>query len=112
MSDLSVEIGKRIRNYRIQQKLSQEELAEKCELHPTYIGQVERGEKNATIESIYKITAGLSVSMSTLFEKIDSYDGVNKENNYPFFAYDLVQSIPNDCQKKIIAILKSIIDMI
>ena len=45
MSILSVEIGQRIRNYRLQQKLSQEELAEKCGMHPTYIGQVERGEK-------------------------------------------------------------------
>ena len=45
MSDLSVEIGKRIRNYRIGQKMSQEELAEKCGLHPTYIGQVERGDR-------------------------------------------------------------------
>ena len=61
MSELSREIGKRIRNYRMQQKLSQDELAEKCSLHPTYIGQVERGEKNATIESINKIAAGLNV---------------------------------------------------
>ncbi len=112
MSDLSVEIGKRIRNYRVQQKLSQEELAEKCELHPTYIGQVERGEKNTTIESIYKITAGLSVSMSMLFEKIDSSDSISNENNYPFIAYDLVQTLSLDSQKKIIVILKSIVDMI
>ena len=67
MSELSREIGQRIRNYRTQQKLSQEELAEKCALHPTYIGQVDRGEKNATIESISKIAGGLSVSLSTLF---------------------------------------------
>lgn len=72
MSELSREIGQRIRNYRTQQKLSQEELAEKCGLHPTYIGQVERGEKNATIESISKIASGLSVSLSTLFENIES----------------------------------------
>ena len=111
MSDLSVEIGKRIRNYRIQQKLSQEELAEKCEPHPTYIRQIERGEKNATLESIYKITAGLSVSLSALFEKIDTPDGSN-EKNYPFIAYDLVQSLPDNSQKKIILILQSIIDMI
>ena len=112
MSDLSVEIGKRIRNYRIGKKMSQEELAEKCELHPTYIGQVERGEKNATIESIYKITAGLSVSLSTLFEKIEHSDCTNDKNNYPIIAYDLVQSLPDNSQKKIILILQSIIDMI
>ena len=97
---------------RTEKGFSQEELAEKCELHPTYIGQVERGEKNATIESIYKITAGLSVSMSTLFDKIDHSDSINNKNNYPFIAYDLVQSLPDNSQKKIILILQSIIDMI
>ena len=112
MSNLSVEIGKRIRNYRIGQKMSQEELAEKCGLHPTYIGQVERGEKNATIESIYKITAGLSVSMSTLFEKIDHHDDGNNKTNSPFIAYDLVQSVPKETQKKLVSILRDIIDMI
>ena len=41
MSDLSVEIGKRIRNYRIGKKMSQEKRAEKSGLHPTCIGQGE-----------------------------------------------------------------------
>ena len=112
MSDLSVEIGKRIRNYRIGQKMSQEELAEKCGLHPTYIGQVERGEKNATLESISKITAGLSINMSTLFEKIEFAESCEQHENYPLIAYDLVQSLPDNSQKKIILILQSIIDMI
>ena len=48
-------IGDRIRAYRNQKGWSQEYLAEKAEVHHTYIGQLERGEKNATIESISKI---------------------------------------------------------
>lgn len=111
MSELSVEIGKRVRNYRIRQKMSQEELAEKCGLHPTYIGQVERGEKNATLESISKITAGLSISMSTLFERIESVSNNDNTTNYPFAAYDLVQSVPDDYQEKLINILQNIIEM-
>lgn len=111
MSDLSVEIGKRIRNYRIGKKMSQEELAEKCGLHPTYIGQVERGEKNATLESISKITDGLSVTISTLFDKIEFCEDAAKNINYPLIAYDLVQSIPNDSQKKLVSIIRNIIDM-
>ena len=111
MSDLSVEIGKRVRNYRIQQKMSQEELAEKCGLHPTYIGQVERGEKNATLESISKITAGLSISMSTLFEKIESVDNKIETTNYPLIAYELVQSVPEEFHKKLIFIMQNIIDI-
>lgn len=43
MGRISIETGRRIRMYRAQQHLSQEELAEKCGMHPTYIGQLERG---------------------------------------------------------------------
>lgn len=52
MSELTQIIGKRIRGFRQRQGLSQEALAERCGLHATYIGQVERGEKNASMESI------------------------------------------------------------
>lgn len=50
MSAMTKLIGLRIRNYRIQSGLNQEQLAELAGCHPTYIGQIERGEKNATIE--------------------------------------------------------------
>ena len=109
VSILAVEIGQRIRNYRLQKKLSQEELAELCGLHPTYIGQVERGEKNATIESINKISAGLEISLNTLFENIESSG--NKKNNYPLQAYNLVQSVPLIMQEKLVEILQQIIQL-
>ena len=74
MSEISKLIGQRIRNYRTQQKLSQEKLAELSGCHPTYIGQVERGEKNATLESIEKIASALNIPLSQLFEKLGSGD--------------------------------------
>ena len=52
MSEIAKSVGQRIRNYRTRQGLSQEKLAEMSGCHPTYIGQLERGEKNATLESI------------------------------------------------------------
>ncbi|MBQ7603836.1 MAG: helix-turn-helix transcriptional regulator [Clostridia bacterium] len=107
MSALTEEIGARIRRYRIMRKLSQEELAEKCGLHPSYIGQVERGEKNATIESINRITEGLSIPLERLFEKMD--EATAKDTNYPAEAYRLVQSVPVCDQEKIIVILRSIV---
>ena len=61
MSDIAKIIGQRIRNYRTQKGLSQEKLAELAGCHPTYIGQLERGEKNATLESVEKIAkAGMT----------------------------------------------------
>lgn len=79
MSELSKLVGQRIRNYRTQQKLSQERLAELSGCHPTYIGQVERGEKNATLESIEKIASALNLPLSQLFEKLgteEDYDSI------------------------------------
>ena len=109
MSELSSEIGKRIRNYRTQLKLSQEELAERCTLHPTYIGQVERGEKNATIESISKIAAGLNVPLSTLFENLEGTAA--SERSCAGEAYDLVQALSIGSQKKVLDILRAILEL-
>ena len=67
MSELLQLIGKRIREFRKMRHLSQGELAEKCGLHPAYIGQLERGEKNATLESIQSICRGLQITMDQLF---------------------------------------------
>ena len=70
MKSLPKVIGERIRKYRKREGLNQEQLAERCGLHATYIGQLERGEKNATLESMGKIVKGLNISFETLFENI------------------------------------------
>ena len=67
MSQLSRLIGIRIRGFRKAQSLSQEQLAEASGLHPAYIGQLERGEKNATLDSIQSVCKGLHISMEQLF---------------------------------------------
>ncbi len=68
MNDLTKTIGRRLRNYRTAQNLSQEKLAEMAGCHPTYIGQLERGEKNATLESLAKVATALKIPLSRLFE--------------------------------------------
>lgn len=70
MSKIADIIGERLRHRRLELKYSQEAVAEKANLHPTYIGQLERGEKNATIESIEKICLALNYPMEELFSKI------------------------------------------
>ena len=78
MKSLSKTIGERIRNYRNREGINQEQLAERCGLHATYIGQLERGEKNATLESMGKIVRGLNISFETLFENIQVGELKNK----------------------------------
>ena len=49
--------------------LSQEAFADLCGLHRTYIGAIERGERNISLENIKKIARALGVSISFLFER-------------------------------------------
>ena len=90
MSDIAKCIGQRIRSYRTKAGLSQEKLAELSGCHPTYIGQLERGEKNATIESIEKISSALNVSLSKLFEKLGGQDGDIR--NIPLECYEFLSA--------------------
>ncbi|MBO5755011.1 MAG: helix-turn-helix transcriptional regulator [Clostridia bacterium] len=103
MSDIVKALGKRIRNYRTACGLSQEKLAELSGCHPTYIGQVERGEKNATIESIEKIASALHVSLSTLFEKLGE-EG-SEGCSIPLACYEFVSSKTKEEQEHIYRIL-------
>ncbi len=64
-----VEFGKRVREERLNQNLSQEVLAEKAGVHRTYIGMIERAEKNITLTNINKIANALNVEISGLFTK-------------------------------------------
>lgn len=68
---ISAIIGKRIREFRTKQNLSQEELAFASEIHHAYIGKVERGEKCPTVETLYKIANGLKIPLHKLLD-IDS----------------------------------------
>ena len=59
--------GEGIRRHRQALGVSQEDFAELCNLHRTYIGQVERGEKNISFENISKISRALRIKPSVLF---------------------------------------------
>ena len=61
--------GQRIREERLKQNLSQEELAVKAGVHRTYIGMIERAEKNITLLNIEKISNALQIEVSKLLEE-------------------------------------------
>jgi len=66
-----VEFGKKVQQIRKDQNLSQEKLAELADLHRTYIGMIERGEKNITLVNIEKIAKALKVTISYMFNEIN-----------------------------------------
>lgn len=59
-------LGIAIRQLRVQLELSQEELADKCGLHRTYIGSVERGERNIAIDNVIKLSSALDCRVSDI----------------------------------------------
>lgn len=69
--ELSLNFGKIIRKLRKEKDISQEELGFSSNLHRTYIGMIERGEKNISLENIGKLSKGLDVSMKLIFEKLN-----------------------------------------
>lgn len=66
-ADILKQFGERVRDLRKTQRLSQEELAEKADLHYTYIGGVERGERNLSLKSIERIALALKIDIRELF---------------------------------------------
>jgi transcriptional regulator with XRE-family HTH domain len=61
--------GKNVRKIRKHLGLSQEELAHRAKLHRTYIGMIERAEKNITLLNIEKIAVALDIDIKTLFNE-------------------------------------------
>ncbi len=67
-----IEFGEKIRELRKEQGISQEELSYKADLHRTYIGMIERAEKNITLINIEKIAQALNVDIKELFNDTKS----------------------------------------
>ncbi len=62
-----VNFGNKVREIRKSKNLSQEDLADKADLHRTYIGMIERAEKNITLLNIQKIAIALEIDIKELF---------------------------------------------
>ncbi|MEK4670709.1 helix-turn-helix domain-containing protein [Niallia sp. FSL R7-0271] len=68
MSNLLKVVGERVRYFRKMKGLTQEELAKKADIHYTYIGGIERGERNISLETIEKLSKALDVPPSVIFQ--------------------------------------------
>ena len=67
--DLTRILAENIRTHRRASKLSQEALADLCNLHRTYVGSVERGERNVTLKTLETLAAALGMSVPELLTK-------------------------------------------
>ena len=69
--DIAVRFGQAVRKSRLELKISQEELAERCDLHRTYISDIELGKRNVSLENIERIAAALERSLPDLFKETE-----------------------------------------
>ena len=65
--EIQNQFGLRVRQLRTERGLSQEAFADLAGLHRTYIGSIERGEQNISLENIQKLAATLGISLAELF---------------------------------------------
>ena len=66
--EVLIKFGNKVREERIKLGLSQEQLAVRAGVHRTYIGMIERAEKNITLENIEKIAKALKISIAEFFK--------------------------------------------
>lgn len=72
MSDILVRYGKAVRKLRMKKNISQEDFADMCGLHRTYISHVELGKRNLSLENIEKIAQALDMSLAEFFKELES----------------------------------------
>lgn len=74
-SDIQEAFGRAIRKFRMDRGLSQENFADMCGLHRTYISDIERGIRNVSLENIEKMSIALDVNISDIFKEIENNEG-------------------------------------
>ena len=70
--DHRLTLAQNLRRLRAQKGISQEELADLAGLHRTYIGSIERGERNISIDNIAKLAVALGITSSKLLENVSA----------------------------------------
>jgi transcriptional regulator with XRE-family HTH domain len=70
MEDVRIRFGKALRKRRHKLGVSQEEFADLCGLDRTYVGGIERGERNLALVNIEKLAKALKISLSDLFRSV------------------------------------------
>ena len=107
MLDMAKTLGERIRLYRVRKGLTQDSLAEIADSHGKYIGQLERGEKNATIESIAKIAKALDLPLEVLFENLTTGE---TKNEIPRKCYNLLTAMNEKEQTVMLELIQKAVD--
>ncbi|MGG2201413.1 helix-turn-helix domain-containing protein [Paenibacillus validus] len=107
MADLLSIIGARIRALRKERGWSQEKLAELADLNASYVGKIERGEKNTTFRSLEKVSGALDISMLELFRYMEPVENVSDKDTFAKII-NMLQSSSDEERKKVLQLLQLI----
>lgn len=97
-----VEVGIKIRIERETFDMTREKLAELLDISPYFLGQIERGERKMSVDTLVKVCECLHISIDTLF-----FEQVNISTNN-----DVLHSLINKCSKNEIDVIQAIIKLI
>lgn len=102
--EITAAVAARIRYFRKKAAMSQEELALKANLNPAYFGQVERGLKCPTVDTLYKIASALDISPAELLRSAVPED----MEQYGQRASEILSRIPSDKREQALSLLENI----
>lgn len=107
--ELTLAVSARIKYLRLTKSMSQEDLALRAEINPAYFGQVERGLKCPTIDTLYKIATALDISLSELL-RTDALpmSTINQDRR----LQELMSRIPESKREQVLKILEDLIPLL
>ena len=103
---LYLNIGKKIRNYRKDKKLTLEDLADKINMDWSFISRIETGKAVASIETLFKISQALNIKLELLFKDVDTSTEEILDREFS----DKIKDLSKKEKDKFISILKSILE--
>jgi transcriptional regulator with XRE-family HTH domain len=71
VQEIQKALGQRIRELRLKQGYSQEDFADHCGVHRTFMGTIERGETNLSFSNLVKVSQGLGITLSVLLSGLE-----------------------------------------
>lgn len=104
MSDIAKLLGERIKTLRKERNLSQEDLAIQANINRSFMGEIERGQASATVDSLEKIATALEMTIEDLFKYLQpSYE--NRENTTLALLMSRINSLSPENQKVILDLI-------
>jgi len=101
----------RIRHLRKQKDISQEELALRAGINTVYFGQIERGQKCPTVDTLYKIAVGLEIPLPDLL-RFNTQTADSEDVDINAYMEQLIKRIPPNKASQVIRILEAVIDLL